>query len=300
MKYSGATILSPNKSELAQATGIAASCIEQLISEGQRLCEKLQVDHVVFTRSEEGISLLSSTEHDQFSATAREVVDVCGAGDAVISALAVGLAQGMSTKEAVWLGNAAGGLAVQKFGTAAIPLSELEAECARLLNNDDQLGKVKSLDSLQPILSGWRSRREKIVFTNGCFDLFHVGHLKLLEACKAQGTKLIVGVNSDASVSRLKGPQRPVVPHEQRVQVLAGLEVVDAVVVFEEDTPLGLIEAIKPDILAKGGDYTVETVVGAPFVHSYGGEVKLIPLVDGISTSALVNRITQRHTGATM
>ena len=138
------------------------------------------------------------------------------------------------------------------------------------------------------------------MFTNGCFDLFHVGHLKLLESCKAQGTKLIVGVNSDSSVARLKGHQRPVVPHEQRVQILAGLEAVDAVVVFEEDTPLNLIEAIKPNILAKGGDYTVDTVVGAPFVHSYGGEVKLIPLVDGISTSTLVNRITQRHTGAVL
>lgn len=293
-KYSGATIISPNKAELALATGIALGDINGLIREGQKLCETLNCANIVFTRSEEGISLLGTSTHEHFPATAREVVDVCGAGDAVISTLAVALAHGRSTVDAVWIANVAGGLAVQKFGTAAISLQELNSECA-LLTQKNQTGKIKSLETISVLLERWRSNGEKIVFTNGCFDLFHVGHLKLLESCKALGTKLVVGLNSDASVSRLKGPQRPVVPHEQRAQVLSGLEAVDAVVMFEEDTPLNLIKEIRPNILAKGGDYTIESVVGAPFVHSYGGRVELISLVDGVSTSSLVSRIAERY-----
>lgn len=293
-KYSGATIVSPNRSELALASQTTENDLHKLISAGQRMCEELGISNIVFTRSEEGISLLTSSSHSHFPATAREVVDVCGAGDAVISGLAFAISCGTGLEAAVYLGNVAGGLAVQKFGTSAISCEELLLECSRLQNAQ---WKTKSLnfEAAKVQIAQWKAAGEKVVFTNGCFDLFHVGHLKLLEACKALGTKLIVGVNSDSSVRRLKGEMRPVVPQEQRVQILAGLEAVDCVVIFEDDTPLKLIEAFKPDILAKGGDYTVSTVVGSEFVISNGGRVELIPLVAGISTSSLVERIKERH-----
>lgn len=289
-KYQGATLLSPNKLELSLVTKIPVHKTEELIYQGQNLCKALDCKNIVLTRSEEGISLLGEQTHCYYAATAKNVVDVCGAGDAVISALAVGLAHGLSIEDAVWTANVAGGLAVQKFGTSAVSIEELQAECA-VLSNQHLNQKIHLNDSVYNLINFWHSKNETIVFTNGCFDLFHIGHLKLLESCKKFGTKLIIGINSDSSVSSLKGPKRPIVAQEQRAQILASLEIVDLVIIFDEDTPIEIIKNTKPHVLVKGGDYQAESIVGASFVSSYGGKVEIVPLIEGISTTNIINKI---------
>jgi D-beta-D-heptose 7-phosphate kinase/D-beta-D-heptose 1-phosphate adenosyltransferase len=224
-------------------------------------------------------------------AEAREVSDVSGAGDTVVSTLATGLAAGLSLVDAATLANAAAGLVVGKVGTAVVYRDEIAAKLRkRKLTSIDQ--KITTWSGAQDHIAGWRRRGLRVGFTNGCFDLLHPGHISLMERAHALCDRLVVGLNSDASVTRLKGPTRPIQPESTRATVLASMSNVDLVVLFGEDTPQQLIETLGPDVLIKGGDYTVETIVGADFVLGHGGRVEIVDLVPGFSTTRIVEKLT--------
>ena len=213
--------------------------------------------------------------------------DVSGAGDTVIAVLALAAACDVPVQTAAALANVAAGIVVSKVGTVPVQREELLGALSQpvALPMDE---KVLQRNRLLSRVSAWRAAGERIVFTNGCFDILHIGHISLLEQARRKGDRLIVGLNSDDSVRRLKGPLRPIVTEQERTRVLAALSSVDAVVVFDEDTPLRLIEAIRPDVLVKGGDYTEDTVIGAREVRAWGGRLELIPLVGNVSTSRLI------------
>ena len=295
-KYSGATMVCPNLSELAQATGVSLDTkgsrnLDALLAAAEQQRAEHEFDYLTATMSERGIRVLSAAGSYHSPARAREVFDVSGAGDTVIATLAASLAAGLKVETAVDLANLAAGIVVGKVGTAPIAHHELIA----LLTPSSALsGTEKILDRqhLAARIADWRASGETIVFTNGCFDLLHVGHITLLEDCRKFGAKLVLGLNSDASVARLKGPTRPIVGENERVRVMAALAAVDAVVLFAEDTPLELIREIKPDVLVKGGDYTIETVVGHEDVLASGGRVEIIPTVEGFSTTNIIRKLT--------
>ena len=291
-KYAGATMVCPNLSELAMATGVGTDELEALLVAGEVEREKHGLKYLTVTMSEKGIRVLWEGGVYHSPARAREVFDVSGAGDTVIATLAAGMAGGLKIETAVDVANLAAGIVVGKMGTVAIAQHEL---VAALTPSSGIRGGEKVLDSerLAKRVAEWRSAGETIVFTNGCFDLLHVGHVTLLEECRRFGSKLVLGLNSDASVQRLKGPTRPVVGENERARVMAALAAVDAVVVFDEDTPIEVIRAVKPDVLVKGGDYSVETVVGHEDVIAAGGRVEIVPTVEGFSTTNLVSRMKQ-------
>jgi D-beta-D-heptose 7-phosphate kinase/D-beta-D-heptose 1-phosphate adenosyltransferase len=225
---------------------------------------------------------------------AREVFDVSGAGDTVLASLAVGVAAGLNMGEAARLANIAAGIAVGKLGTSTVSPDEIINDVA--LSHSDSDSKIKNLDTLTAIIATEKGRGKTVVFTNGCFDLLHAGHVKYLQKARNLGDLLIMGLNSDASVRRLKGDKRPLIDEEERAHLLAALNCIDYVVLFDQDTPLELITALKPHILVKGGDYTPESVVGKEVVESYGGRVELITFVDGKSTTNIIERILERYT----
>ncbi len=293
-KYRGATLLTPNRKEAQVASGIQIKDEKSLNSAGRKLCDELDLDALVLTRSEEGMSLfLRSGEHLQLPTEAREVYDVSGAGDTVLTLFGVGLAAGLSLEQAAHVSNLAAGIVVGKVGTSTVSPKEI-LEVAGRLHQDSDL-KIKDRDTLKVALEADRALGKKIVFTNGCFDLLHVGHVKYLQAARKLGDLLVMGLNSDASIQRLKGPKRPLIGEEERAHILAALKCIDYVVVFNEDTPMELIELLRPDILVKGGDYTPEGVVGKDLVESYGGRVELIQFVDGKSTTGIVERILDQY-----
>ncbi|MGA7460712.1 MAG: bifunctional D-glycero-beta-D-manno-heptose-7-phosphate kinase/D-glycero-beta-D-manno-heptose 1-phosphate adenylyltransferase HldE [Candidatus Korobacteraceae bacterium] len=286
-RYRGATAICPNLKELAATTGEAASDVEALLSAGQVLVCDLGLQYIAVTLGEKGIAVLQQNSRLHAPAVVRLVYDVSGAGDTVIAVLALAAACDVPVETAIALANTAAGIVVSKVGTVPIQREELLGALSQQL----ALGMDEKLlphDRLLSRVSAWRAAGESIVFTNGCFDILHIGHICLLEQARRKGDRLIVGLNSDDSVRRLKGPLRPIVPESERGRVLAALGSVDAVVVFDEDTPLRLIEAIRPDVLVKGGDYTEDAVVGAREVRAWGGRVELIPLVGNISTSRLI------------
>ncbi len=291
-KYKGATALTPNKKETAEACGVRMDDNKALLTAAKKLKKSLGLDFLAVTRGEEGITLLEQDTDHHIAATAKQVFDVSGAGDTVIATLAAGLIHGLSAQEALSLANTAAGIVVGKVGTVPIQLDELLHELTSK-NASKQADKICDLPSLKNKVNTWRASHKKIVFTNGCFDLLHAGHVTYLEAAKKTGDKLILGLNTDRSVSALKGPTRPVIHENDRARVLAALEAVDAVILFDEDTPLNLIDAIKPDVIVKGDDYTEEQVVGGKEVKSWGGSVKLIPLVQGRSTSGILEKISR-------
>lgn len=291
-KYKGATALTPNKKETAEACGVSMNDNKALLAAAKQLKRSLDLDFLAVTRGEEGITLLEQDTDHHIAATAKQVFDVSGAGDTVIATLAAGLIHGLSAQEALSLANTAAGIVVGKVGTVPIQLDELLHELTSK-NASKQADKICDLPSLKNKVNNWRASHQKIVFTNGCFDLLHAGHVTYLEAAKKTGDKLILGLNTDRSVSALKGPTRPVIHENDRARVLAALEAVDAVILFDDDTPLNLIDAIKPDVIVKGDDYTEEQVVGGNEVKSWGGSVKLIPLVQGRSTSGILEKITR-------
>lgn len=291
-KYKGATALTPNKKETAEACGVSMNDNKALLAAAKQLKRSLDLDFLAVTRGEEGITLLEQDTDHHIAATAKQVFDVSGAGDTVIATLAAGLIHGLSAQEALSLANTAAGIVVGKVGTVPIQLDELLHELTSK-NASKQADKICDLPSLKNKVNTWRASHQKIVFTNGCFDLLHAGHVTYLEAAKKTGDKLILGLNTDRSVSALKGPTRPVIHENDRARVLAALEAVDAVILFDEDTPLNLIDAIKPDVIVKGDDYTEEQVVGGNEVKSWGGSVKLIPLVQGRSTSGILEKISR-------
>jgi D-beta-D-heptose 7-phosphate kinase/D-beta-D-heptose 1-phosphate adenosyltransferase len=292
--YRGATLLKPNLHEFEAIVGSCGS-EEELVRKGQTLLRELDLQALLITRGEHGMSLIREGAPElHFPARAREVFDVTGAGDTVISVVAASLAAGSRLPEAVALANIAAGLVVAKLGTAAISGPELRREIQRDGGSDRG---VMTLEQLRVAVADARAHGESIVFTNGCFDIIHAGHVGYLKEAKKQGDRLIVAINDDASVKRLKGNGRPINSIDRRMAVVAGLESVDWVVSFAEDTPENLLRELKPDLLIKGGDYGIEGVVGSDFVRSYGGEVKVLAFLDNCSTSAIVNKIQDNAKG---
>ncbi|RVA26545.1 D-glycero-beta-D-manno-heptose 1-phosphate adenylyltransferase, partial [Mesorhizobium sp. M7D.F.Ca.US.004.03.1.1] len=248
-------------------------------------------DFVVATRSEKGMSVVGPTEARHIATQAREVFDVSGAGDTVIASFALALAVGADTVMAASIANAAGGVVVGKRGTARLTVEELTGALFRSHGPTAHKDAILDAASAARMVAAWKEEGLSVGFTNGCFDILHAGHVSLLHAARSQCDRLVLGLNSDASVRRLKGAGRPVNDQHDRACVLAALASVDAVVVFEEDTPLALIEALLPDILVKGADYTVDTVVGADVVQKAGGRVVLVDLVAGKSTTNTIGKL---------
>jgi len=294
-RYRGATLLTPNRKEAEAASGLAITDNRSLEQAAGLIMEKAGLGHLLITRSEEGMSLFSSTEEAVHIPTvAREVFDVSGAGDTVLASLAVGVAAGLGMAEAARLANIAAGIAVGKLGTSTVSPDEIINAVA--LSHSDSDSKIKNLDVLTAIITAEKARGKKVVFTNGCFDLLHAGHVKYLQKARSLGDLLVMGLNSDASVRRLKGEKRPLIGEDERAHILAALDCIDYVVLFDQDTPLELITALKPHILAKGGDYTADGVVGKDVVEAYGGRVELVTFVDGKSTTNIIERILERYT----
>jgi len=286
--YRGATILTPNLQEFEHIKGPCHS-EEALVDKGRELLTELELEALLITRGEHGMSLIRLDEPElHIPARTRDVFDVTGAGDTVISVLASSLAAGTPLPEAVALSNIAAGLAVSRLGTVAVSGPELRREVQRDSGADRG---VMSREQLALAVADARAHGEKVVFTNGCFDIIHAGHVGYLAEARKCGDRLVVAINGDDSVRRLKGEGRPINPVERRMAVVSGLESVDWVVSFSEDTPEALLEVIRPDCLIKGGDYGIDGVVGADIVKAYGGEVKVLSFLDNCSTSAIVEKI---------
>ena len=289
-RYAGVTLIKPNRKELIAATRLPALHDDEIETAARIVQADTGIPHVLVTRGERGMTLVGPDESLAHLPTrAREVYDVSGAGDTVLATLAAAFAAGATPLAAAHLANLGAGIVVGKTGTAPIRLAELAAALAGGPAGSGQ--KVLSAADAACAVETWRSLGLRVGFTNGCFDLIHPGHVSLLTQARAACDRLIVGVNSDASVRRLKGPTRPVQDETSRATVLAALSPVDLVVVFDEDTPMELIHALQPDVLVKGADYTVATVVGAEFVQSYGGRVVLAELSAGHSTTATIGRM---------
>jgi D-beta-D-heptose 7-phosphate kinase/D-beta-D-heptose 1-phosphate adenosyltransferase len=289
--YAGATVVAPNVLEITRATGLAAGDDEAAATACRAALAQAGAEAILLKRSERGLTLLPRDGAALHVATrAREVADVSGAGDTLVAAFALALAAGGSLADAARLANEAAGLAVGHHGTAAVTRAELAAALhqGQVLALDD---KVADETSALARIAAWRAAGLSIGFTNGCFDLIHPGHVRLLARARAACDRLVVALNTDASVQRLKGPDRPVQSETARATVMASIASSDLVMLFDEETPERLIRAIQPDVLIKGADYTVETVVGADFVQAHGGRVVLIPLEAGHSTTATISRI---------
>ncbi len=289
--YRGANLLTPNITEFEAVVGRCHS-EQELVSKGMALIESLALGALLITRGEMGMTLLRPNLPEiHLPARAREVYDVTGAGDTVIAVLAVALAAGQTLPEAVALANLAAGIVVGKLGAATV--SAFELLDAVQLEKGSERGIVTEEYLLMAVESA-RANGERIVFTNGCFDILHAGHVGYLEEARKQGDRLIVALNSDTSVRRLKGPNRPINLIDRRMAVLAGLESVDWVVSFNDDTPERLLRLVKPDVLVKGGDYNEDQVVGGDIVKASGGSVKVLQFFDDCSTTSIVNRIRQQ------
>ncbi|SDF17767.1 D-glycero-beta-D-manno-heptose 1-phosphate adenylyltransferase [Desulfovibrio legallii] len=290
-RYRGAQCVTPNSAEFMRACGEdagAAPDAARRAALAARLCGDYAFARVLLTRGAKGMELYTGQGLlCRCPARAREVADVSGAGDTVVAVLAACVAKGLPWEESVRVANTAAGVVVGKTGTAPVTLSELRAA----LRENAENPKLFALPDLLEKVEDWRRKNETVVFTNGCFDLLHPGHVSLLRQSAAQGDHLIVGLNSDASVRRLKGPTRPIQDERSRAQVLAALNGVEAVILFDADTPLELIRAIRPDVLVKGSDYTEATVVGADLVRAAGGRVFLAALTPGCSTTGIVRKI---------
>jgi D-beta-D-heptose 7-phosphate kinase/D-beta-D-heptose 1-phosphate adenosyltransferase len=290
-KYRGATILTPNRQELQMACGRECASDEQVVAGAADLLSQDICEAFVVTRGKSGISIIPRKgAPTHLRAAAREIFDVSGAGDTAVATLALGLSSGADLVTAANLANLAAGIVVGKPGTASVTAGEVNA---RLVQAEEEhpASKYFSLGGVQQLVSRWRELNLRIAFTNGCFDLLHPGHLALLKQARGCADRLVVGLNSDLSVRRLKGPGRPAQGEVARATVLASLKTVDAVVIFEDDTPLELITALRPDVLVKGADYTLQAVVGADQVQSWGGKVILADLVPAHSTSSTIQRI---------
>ncbi|GGO63836.1 bifunctional D-glycero-beta-D-manno-heptose-7-phosphate kinase/D-glycero-beta-D-manno-heptose 1-phosphate adenylyltransferase HldE [Bowmanella pacifica] len=288
-KYAGASLLTPNMSEFQQIVG---DCSDEavLVEKAKELVTGLQLDALLVTRSEQGMTLITPGQRElHLPAKAKEVYDVTGAGDTVIATLAASVASGCSWAEASVLANAAAGIVVGKLGTSTVSVSEL----AMTVGMEQHAGRgVMTEQQINMAVEAARLRGEKVVMTNGCFDILHAGHVSYLENAAQLGDRLIVAVNDDDSVRRLKGEGRPVNLVERRMSVLAGLASVDWVFAFSEDTPQRVISDILPDVLVKGGDYQVEQIAGAKEVLANGGEVKILNFEDGVSTTGIIKKIT--------
>lgn len=290
-RYAGVTVLKPNRGELARATQVEIANDVDAERAAHLASELIGGGALLVTRSEQGLTLVCDAEPALHLKTqAREVADVSGAGDTFAATLALGLAAGADLADAAALANFASGICVGKLGTATVTISEI-ADALHLRDILTTESKVATLPTALERIAAWRRAGLSVGFTNGCFDLIHPGHVTLLAKARASCDRLVVGLNADESVKRLKGPERPVQAEHARATVLASLAAVDMVILFGEDTPLALIDAIKPEILVKGADYRIDQVVGADIVTAHGGRVVLVDLVQGHSTTSTIARI---------
>ncbi len=293
-RYTGASCITPNTAELESATGIPVTADGRWIKAAGDLRSRLCLHWLLVTRGPEGMALFGAdTDPVNIAARAREVFDVSGAGDTVIATLAACVAAGLDFAHAAKVANTAAGIVVGKVGTWAVGNEELEQAMAyeTMTTPGSTLWKVADVTAAEARLARWRRSEQKIVFTNGCFDLLHPGHVSLLHQARHLGDRLIVGLNTDDSIKRLKGPSRPILPGPDRAAILSALEDVDMVVFFDEDTPLNLIGRLKPDILVKGSDYQIHEVVGKKEVEAYGGQVRLVDLLEGYSTTSIAQKL---------
>lgn len=287
-RYRGATLICPNRFESQQASGVSMTSESAYREAAEVLLERLDLEHAALTLDRDGILLLSrSGECRLFPTRVREVADVAGAGDMVLSLIGLAWGSGWPVDQAIELANLGAGVEVSKVGVAPVDFSEL----SEALADANGSSKVRRSDDLIRIIGRARASGQRIVFTNGCFDFIHVGHVQLLQAAKEFGDVLIVAINTDDSVRRLKGPDRPIHNHDERGRVLSAISAVDHIVMFEDDTPLELIEALQPDVLVKGGDYADGVVVGREVVEASGGRVELVPIVPENSTTSILGRI---------
>ena len=292
-RYAGATVITPNSLEASQATGINCEDDEGAARAGRAIAAMTGCSAVVITRGARGMTVLCDAQDAgriaHLRTEVRQVYDVSGAGDTVVAALAHALAAGAPIEKSAQIANLAAGIAVGKIGTAAVEAAELRRaiNAAAVLAHD---AKIVDLETAAGIARSWRLHSQRVVLTNGCFDLLHPGHTTLLRKAKAMGDKLVVAMNSDESIHRLKGPGRPVQNEAARAVVMASIAPVDLVVIFPQDTPLRVIEAIRPDVLVKGADYTIDEIAGREVVEAYGGRVALVPLEKGYSTSSAIRK----------
>lgn len=286
--YRGATLMTPNRAEAREATGLPTEKPVEALQAAQKLCEIAELDMAIVTLDRDGMVLADRNGRaNLFPTDPRAVYDITGAGDVVLATIGICIAAGQSGETAVRLANIAAGIAVEQIGAAAVHRDQLRS---RLIAQRQPV-EVKLLDlpQLARIVTMAHSTGKRVVFTNGCFDLLHVGHISYLHEAAALGDLLVVGLNSDRSVQRLKGPKRPVIGQRQRAAILSALQCVDFVMIFDSEDPLEVIETIRPDVLVKGGDYQPEEIVGRELVESYGGIVVTTPLVEGVSTTGILN-----------
>jgi D-beta-D-heptose 7-phosphate kinase/D-beta-D-heptose 1-phosphate adenosyltransferase len=288
-KYIGATVITPNRKESSAAAGFEVTDAETAAKAADYLLQKLQLEAVVITLDKEGAYLKTESKSLMIPTRPRSVYDVTGAGDMVLATLAAALAAGCDYEAAVKLSNIAGGIEVEKFGTATVTIGEITDE----INKQDRGpgGKIRTADSLLSEIARHRRQKKTIVFTNGCFDVLHIGHVEYLQFCRQQGDIVVVGLNSDSSVKMIKGSDRPINNQHDRAAILAALEMVDYIAVFTEPDPMNLIKKVRPEVLVKGEDWAVKGVVGREFVESYGGKVALAPLVKSKSSSATIEEM---------
>ncbi len=283
-KYAGATLVTPNRKEASIAVGFDINTPDDAAKAAEKLARNLRLEAVVITLDKEGAYLRTENINELISTQSRNVYDVTGAGDAILATLAATIAAGCNYKTAVQIANLAAGIEVEKFGVVSVTIEEIVNE---ILGRN----KILPIETLTTRLEQHRNRGESIVFTNGCFDVLHRGHIELLKFCKAQGDIVVIGLNSDISTKAIKGPSRPVNNQHDRAAVLAALNTIDYVVVFDELDPLDVIKKIRPDVLVKGQDWAEKGVIGREFVESYGGKVVLAPLMEGKSSTATIEKI---------
>jgi len=293
-KYRGATIVTPNRREAEEVSGSIITNGDDAVEAGRRLLHELDLEYVLITRGEDGMSLVGKGNMVMhIPAVATEVYDVTGAGDTAVAALTLGLAAGLEIQNAVKLANLAAGVVVRKVGTAVATIEEIE-QAIRYHMKAGSNRKIVSLEELKEIVKDLKSKGKKIIFTNGCFDLLHLGHVMYLQEAKKLGDILIVGVNSDDSVKQIKGDNRPILPEEDRLQIIAALECVDYVTSFSELTPEKVISDLRPDLHVKGGDYHLAELPEAKLVESYGGKVVIVDKVKDRSTTRIINLISEK------
>jgi D-beta-D-heptose 7-phosphate kinase/D-beta-D-heptose 1-phosphate adenosyltransferase len=292
-KYHGCSSMTPNRLEAGLATGRELRGTEQVLQAAKQLREELDLEAAIITLDKDGMAFVHRDGRSHvFPTRQRQVYDITGAGDMVLSVLAMALASGADYDQALPLANVAGGLEVEKIGVATVTRDEILRDLLR--DGSSTAGGVDKLLPLAALCHELESRRrlgQRVAFTNGCFDVLHAGHVQYLQRARAQADLLVVGLNSDASVRKLKGSDRPINPTDARAAVLAGLQAVDYMTVFDEATPLQLIQTLRPDVLVKGADYSKDQVVGAEFVESYGGRVILAPLREGLSSTGLIGKL---------
>jgi D-beta-D-heptose 7-phosphate kinase/D-beta-D-heptose 1-phosphate adenosyltransferase len=286
-RYRGATYVTPNLREASLASGVEIKDNPTLEKAGRILLDQTQAEGIVITRGKDGITLVTREKSQDFPVKQVEIVDVTGAGDTVIATLALAVGSGLSIEEAIQMANLSASLVVARFGAASVTLEEMHNS----LKNWSRVTKIVNRDEIERVVRNHRLQGQSIVFTNGCFDLFHVGHLDLLRKASAFGEILIVALNSNKSVQRIKSPQRPIVDEKDRLEIVSALNFVDYAVLFDEDTPYNLIRDIKPDVLVKGDDWKGKKVVGEDIVVNRGGKVQFVNMVHGVSTSSLIDRI---------